>query len=84
MTLFSGGRERPGGTGFKKEPWIATIIDFFHNNIAEQFSLNELVDVVQCGSYRQDSPTRATLPESLNSGLGLLREYTKNKGCSGK
>lgn len=46
-----GSKDPSGNPGLKKEPRIKAVIDFFHDNIDRQFSLNELADLVQCGSY---------------------------------
>lgn len=57
ITAFSGlsdrggSRDAPSNLDVKNESRIKTIIDFFHANLDRQFSLSELADLVQCGSY---------------------------------
>lgn len=57
VTVFAGllhhrgNRDYQSEFGYKNESRIQTVIDFFHDNISGQFSLNELAELVHCGSY---------------------------------
>jgi AraC-like DNA-binding protein len=46
-----GNIDYPDKFDYKNESRIKAVIDFFHDNISRQFSLNELAELVQCGSY---------------------------------
>jgi AraC-like DNA-binding protein len=51
LSHHCGSGDYPGIFDGKNKSRIQAVIDFFHDNIAEQFSLNELAELVQCGSY---------------------------------
>jgi AraC-like DNA-binding protein len=68
-----GSKELPGGIHLKREARLETIIDFFHGNIAEQISLQELADMVQCGSYHLIRLFREQIGMSPHAYLVQLR-----------